>query len=144
MRGQPMKQVEEFTYLCSVVTSYGKCMLDIQRRRAGATRAFEMLRQRMSGRREIKLKMKMNEFYATVIPVLLHGLTVWSPTNTEEMRVYAFEMGKLMNTLGLYWDDFVRNKDIRDMLCQAPVSLNLRRVRMKGFENVERMGWSAR
>ena len=37
------------------------------------------------------------------------------------------------------WDEFVRNADIREMLCQPSVPLNLRKARMKWFGNVERM-----
>jgi len=113
---------------------------EIERRRAAATRAFGMLRQRMWGRREISLKVKMRIFNAVVMPVLMYGATAWAPTTTEERRLDAFEMGTLRSILGVRWDDFVRNTVIRDMLCQAPVSLKLRRARMKWFGHVERMG----
>ena len=36
LRGQTMKQVEEFTYLGSVVASDGRIIQDVERRRAGA------------------------------------------------------------------------------------------------------------
>ena len=42
LRGQTTNQVEGFTYIGSVVTSDGKCMQDIDRRRAGPTTAFGM------------------------------------------------------------------------------------------------------
>ena len=47
LRGQMMKQVEKFTYLGSVITSDGKFMQDMERKTAGATRLFGMLRQRL-------------------------------------------------------------------------------------------------
>ena len=47
LREQRMKQVEEFVYLGSVFTSDGKFMQDIERRRAGATRAFGTLKRRL-------------------------------------------------------------------------------------------------
>ena len=50
LRGQTMKTVEEFTYLGSVIASNGKFTQDIERRRAAATRAFEMLRCWLWGR----------------------------------------------------------------------------------------------
>ena len=40
LRGETIKQVSEFTYLGSVVTSDGKTTEDIGKRRAGARRAF--------------------------------------------------------------------------------------------------------
>ena len=140
LRGQAMKQVEEFTYLGSVITSDGKFVQDIERRRAGATRAFGMLRRRLWGRREISLKVKMKIFNAVVLPVLMYGATSWALTRTEERRLDAFEMGMLRSIVGVRWDDFVRNVDIRESLCQPPVSLKLRRARLKWFGHVERMG----
>ena len=70
-----MKQVEEFTYLGNVITSDGKFMQVIERRWAGATRAFGMLRRRLWGRREVSLKVKMKIFNAVVLPVLMYGPT---------------------------------------------------------------------
>ena len=46
----------------------------------------------------------------------------------------------LRTIVGVRWDDFVRNTDIRERLCQPPVSLKLRRARLKWFGHVERMG----
>ena len=139
LRGQPMKQVDEFTYLGSVISSDGKFLKDIEKRRAAATRAFGMLRARMWGRREISLKVKMKVFNAIVLPVLMYGATAWALTRTEEARLDAFEMGMLRSIVGVRWDDFVRNVDIREMLSQPPVSLKLRKARMKWFGHLERM-----
>ena len=140
LRGQAMKQVEEFIYLGSVFTSDGKVMQDIERRRAGATRAFGTLRRRLWGRREVSLKVKMKVFNAIVLPVLLYGATAWALTRTEEKRLDAFEMRMLRSIAGVRWEDMVRNVDIRERLRQPPVSLKLRRARMKWFGHVERMG----
>ena len=134
-----MKHVDEFTYLGSVISSDGKFMKDIEKRRAAATRAFGMLRPRMWGRTEISLKVKMKVFNAIVLPVLMYGATAWALTRTEEIRLDAFEMGMLRSIVGVRWDDFVRNVEIREMLSQPPVSLKLRRARMKWFGHLERM-----
>ena len=73
-------------------------------------------------------------------PVLLYGATAWALTKTEERRLDAFEMGMLRSILGVRWDDFMRNDDIRERLCQTPVSLKLRKARLKWFGHMERMG----
>ena len=140
IRGQTVREVEEFTYLGSVVTADGRINQDIERRRAGARRAFGSLRQRLWSRREISLKVKMRIFNAIVLPVLLYGATAWAVTRTEENRLNALEMGMLRSIVGIRWDDFVRNVDIRERLCQPPVSLKLRKARMRWFGHVERMG----
>ena len=99
LRGQRMKQVEEFVYLGSVFTSDGKFAQDIERRRAGATRSFGTLKRRLWGRRDVSLEVKMKIFNAVVLPVLLYGATAWALTQTEERRLDAFEMRMLRNII---------------------------------------------
>ena len=60
-------------------------------------------------------------------------------TFIEERRFDAFEMRMLSSIVGVRWHDFVRNFDIRERLHQPPVSLNLKRARMKWFGHVEKM-----
>ncbi|XP_064098056.1 neuroendocrine convertase 1-like [Macrobrachium nipponense] len=48
IRGQELKQVEKFVYLGSVVTADRRQIEDIQRRKLGAARAFEVLRKNES------------------------------------------------------------------------------------------------
>ena len=59
---------------------------------------------------------------------------------TEERRLDSFEFDMLRSITGVRWDDFVRTEEIRERLCQPPVSLKLRSARMKWFGHVERMG----
>ena len=93
LRGETIREVGEFTYLGSVVTTDGKSTKDIEKRRAGARRAFGTLRQRLWKRREISLRVKMKIFNAIILPVLLYGATAWALTRTEENRLDALEMG---------------------------------------------------
>ena len=81
----------------------------------------------------------MKIFNIIVLPVLLYGATAGALTKTEEKRLDAFEMGMLRSILGVRWDDFVRNADFKDMLGQPPVSLKLRKARMKWFGHVKRI-----
>ena len=55
-----MKQVEEFAFLERVVSSNSKFTRDIEKIRAGVTRAFGTLRRKLWRRIEISLKVKMN------------------------------------------------------------------------------------
>ena len=49
-------------------------------------------------------------------------------------------MGMLRSILGVRWDNFVRNTDIRDILCRTLVFLKFRRARMTCLGHVERIG----
>ena len=108
-----MKTVEVFTYLGSVIASNGKFTQDIERTRAGATRAFGMLRRRLWGRSEKSLKVKMKISNTVVLPLQCF---------TEERRLDAFEMGMLRSNAGVRRRDFIQNEEIKERLCQTPVS----------------------
>ena len=128
-----MKVVDELTYLGSLMTSNGKFTQDIERRRAGATRELRMLRSRFWGRREKSFEVKMKVFNAVGLPVLLYDPVAWALTKSEERSLDEFEMGMLRSIAGVRWNDFVRNGEIRERLCQLPVSLKFRSARMKWF-----------
>ena len=49
------------------------------------------------------------------------------------------KLAKSQNLDGLRWDDFVRNADIRDMVCQASGSMTSKRARKKWFRHVEKL-----
>ena len=134
LTGLVLEQIEEFIYLGSVITSDGKFVQYIERRRAGATRAFGMLRRGLWSRREMKI------FNAVVLPVLMYAATSWALTRMQERRLDVFEMDMSRNIVGVRWHEFVSNVDIRESLCQPPVSLKLRCARLKWFDHVERMG----
>ena len=46
----------------------------------------------------------------------------------------------LKKILGVRWDSFARNTDIRNMLCQTTDPVKLRSARMKWLEHIDRMG----
>ena len=104
-----------------------------------AVRAFEVLKRNLWSRPEITLKTKIRIFNAVVLPVLTYGATTWALTQTEEKKLDAFEMRLLRRMLNIRWDDFVRNDDIRRRLNQIPVSIKIKKGRLKWFGHVERM-----
>jgi hypothetical protein len=139
MRGEMLKQVDEFVYLGSVFTADGRCTRDVERRKAVAATAYNTLESKIWRRREISRGIKMRIFNAVVLPIMMYGATAWALTRTEEKKLDAFEMKLLRRMEGIRWDDFVRNDDIRDRLKQIPVSKRLRSGRLSMFGHLERM-----
>ena len=82
----------------------------------------------------------MKIFITIVLPVLLYGATACALTQTEENRFVVLEMGMLRSNAGNRLNDFVRNAENRERLQQPPVSLKLKRARLKWFGHVERRG----
>ena len=92
LRGERLKQTEEYIYLGSAITSDGRHVRDMERRRAGAARAFGTMKRRLWGRREVSLKVKMKIFNAVVVPVLTYAASTWARTRTEERKMDALKM----------------------------------------------------
>ena len=74
-----IEEVDEFTYLGSIVSKKGSPNEDIQARMGKARQAFSMLR---SIRRSTALtsKTKLRVFGSNVRAVLLYGSETWRPT----------------------------------------------------------------
>ena len=81
-----------------------------------------------------KSETEIKIFNAIVLLGLLYGARAW-----EENMLDALEMGMLRSFAGIRWDDFACNADIKERLNQPPVSLKLRRVKLKWFVHVGRM-----
>jgi len=139
LRGERLKQTEEYIYLGSAITSDGRHVRDMERRRAGAARAFGTMKRRLWGRREVSLKVKMKIYNAVVVPVLTYAASTWAMTRTEERKMDALEMKMIRTIMGIRWSNRVRNEDIRRRLQQVPVSLRVRRARLKWLGHIERM-----
>ena len=88
----------------------------------------------------MSLQVKMKIFNAVVLPVLMYEATACALTRTEEMRLGLFEMRMLRSIIGVRSDNYARNDDIRERLCQTPVFMKLRKARLNWFGHVERMG----
>ena len=139
LRGEGLKQTEEYIYLGSAITSDGRHVRDMERRRALAANAFGKMKQRLWGRREVSQKVKMKVFNAMVLPVLSYAASTWAMTRTEERKLDALEMRMIRTIMGIRWTDRVRNEDIRSRLHQVPISLKIRRARLQWLGHMERM-----
>ena len=122
-----------------MLTNGRKSIQDIEQRRAGAKRAFGTLKRRLWGRRDVSLKVKMKVFNAVVLLVLLYGATAWALTRTEEKRLDSVQMKIMRSIIGVRGEDYVRKTDLKKRLCQPPVSMKLRKARLKWFGHVERI-----
>ncbi|XP_064088421.1 uncharacterized protein LOC135202900 [Macrobrachium nipponense] len=68
-----------------------------------------------------------------------YGSSTWALARTEERGLDAFEVKLLRRILGIRWDNFVRNENIRMRSRQMLVSIRLKRERLKWFGHVKRM-----
>ena len=83
--------------------------------------------------------MKARVFIAVVLLVLMYGATACPLAEAKERRLDAFQMRMLRSNVGVRWDEYLRNVDIRERLQQLPFSLKLKRARMGEERQLKRI-----
>ena len=82
LNGEPLKQVNEFKYLGSIITANNSSATDIKRRLGLATGAFSKL-DKIWKNKKVKLTTKIRLLDALVLPVALYGSETWAVKDPE-------------------------------------------------------------
>ena len=117
LKGKPLKQVNEFKYLGSIITANNSSATDIKRRLGLATGAFGKL-DKVWKNKKVRLTTKIRLLDALVLPVALYGCETWARTQNEDTRIAAFEMKCLRRILDIKWEEKVSNEKIRAKINQ--------------------------
>ena len=104
LSGQAVEDVNEFTYLGSIVSPTGGTEEDIKARRKKAQQAFATLRPVWSCRSP-RTKTKLRIFNSNVKSVLLYGSETWRETNALIKQVQVFINKCLRQILGIRWPE---------------------------------------
>ena len=87
--GEPIKEVESFVYLGSVIDQQGGTDRDLTARVGKARGAFVMLKKVWASR-EISLETKLRIFNSNVKAVFLYGPETWRMTKTLRQKIQTF------------------------------------------------------
>ena len=117
-----LKNVEEFTYLGSCISSSGTLDSEISRRVAKASSAFGRLWTRVWHERGILQETKVAVYKAVVLTSLLYGAETWTCYRHHIKKLDQFHLRCLRRLLGIHWEDRVTNQEV------------LRRAAMPGVE----------
>lgn len=139
--GQPIEQVDSFTYLGSKISDETiSPSEDIRTRIGKATGTFARLRKSLWARRNISIRTKMRVYRSVVLPVLLYGAEVWRTLESDIRTLETFQMQCLRQIAGISLADRVRNEDIRELCLQQPtISDCISKSRLRWFGHVSRM-----
>ena len=109
--GEPIDEVDEFTYLGSIVSKKGGTDEDIQAQTGKARQAFAMLRPIWRST-ALTTKAKLRVFGSNVKAVLLYGLETWRLTKGLEQKLQVFINKSLRNILQIWWPRKISNKEL--------------------------------
>jgi len=110
VNGQKLKQVNQFSYLGSIISNDGYCTTEIKCRIARAKAAFNQKKVLLTKGLNQDLKKRMIK---TVIwSVLLYGCETWTLRQEEVRRLEACEMWLWRRMEKIGWTDRVTNEEV--------------------------------
>ena len=126
LRGEPIEDVDSFTYLGSIVSKTGGTDEDVKARIQKARNAFLMMKNIWKSG-NIRLQTKLQLFNSNVRSVLLYGSEKWRTKKYTITKVQTFVNKCLRWILGIRWVDEVTNVELWRRSQQEPVSDIIRR-----------------
>ena len=121
---EEIKNVDQFTYLGSLITSDRRCTKEITKRIILAKDSFNKMSVIFKNR-QLKLKTKLRLLECFVWPVLLYRCDAWTINKNMRERIDAVEMWFLRRILRISWVDKVRNEKV---LKKAGVKRSLMKI----------------
>ena len=109
---EPIKIVEQFTYLGSILSTSASIDSEIQSRINHASAAFGRLRTRVFCNNNLKTSTKAAVYHAICISILLYGAESWTPYRRHIKLLESFHMRCLKRILGITWKDKVTHSVI--------------------------------
>ena len=136
---QQLKNVDEFTYLGSCVSSNTSLDLEITNRIAKASSAFGRLNARVWFNKALSDRTKVSVYRAVVLTALLYGCETWTTYRRHVRMLENFHQRCLRTILKIRWQDRVTNiavlqksgiSSIDSMLCSSQLRWSGHVVRM--------------
>ena len=128
--GVALEEVEDFTYLGSVIDKQGGTDADVKARIRKARAAFLQLRNIWSSK-ELTQKTKIRFFNSNVKSVLLYGAETWRTTTASVKKVQVFVNGCLRRILHIRWPDTVTNSELWKRTDQLPADEEIMKRRWR-------------
>ena len=117
LNDKSLKQVKEFKYLGSLITTKNDSATDIKRRLGLATGSFGKLDKIWKNRKE-KLATKIRLLDALVLSEVLYGSETWTRTQNDNSKIAAFKMKCFRRILNIKWEEKVSNARIKEKINQ--------------------------
>ena len=124
--GEPIREVESFVYLGSVVDHQGGTDRDVTARIGKARAAFVMLKNIWASG-GISMRTKLRIFNSNVKSVLLYGCETWRTTQTMQQKIQTFFNTCLRCIYKIQWQEKIRNEELWERAGQEPVAKQILR-----------------
>ena len=119
--GEPIREVESFVYLGSVVDHQGGTDRNVTARIGKARAAFVMLKN-ISASGGISMRTKLRIFNSNVKSALVYGCETWRATQTMQQKIQTLFNTCLRRIYKIQWQEKIRNEDLWERARQEPVA----------------------
>jgi hypothetical protein len=130
IRDTEVENIEQFTYLGSIISTTGGTDEDIKARKRKAQQAFAMLKTVWRST-TLRTSTKLRLFNSNVKYILLYGSETWRETASSIKSLQVFLNRYLRIMLGVRWPDTINNKELWRKTKQQPINLTIRTRRWK-------------
>ena len=117
--GEPIREVESFVILGSVLDQQGGTDRDVTARIGKARAAFVMLKN-IWAPGGISMRTKLRIFNSSVKLILLYGCETWRTIQTVQQTIQTFFNTCLRRIYKIQWQEKIRNKDLWERVGQEP------------------------
>nr|KAG5714081.1 hypothetical protein BaRGS_020409 [Batillaria attramentaria] len=109
--GEPIREVESFVYLGSVVDGQGGTDRDVTAR-IGKARAAMVMLKNVWASKVVSIRTKLRIFNSNVKSVLLYGCETWRTTKTMQQKIQTFLNTCLRRIFNIRWPEKIRNEEL--------------------------------
>ena len=124
--GEPIREVESFFYVGSVVDQQGDTDRDVTVRIGMARAAFVMLKNIWASG-GISMRTKLRIFNSHVKFILLYGCEAWRTTQTMQRKIQTSFNTCLRRIYKIRWQEKIQNEDLWERAGQEPMAKQILR-----------------
>ena len=137
--GSESKNVDQFKYLGSIMSSDGTLSKETESRISKASQSLGRLRSRVMDNRNIKLSTKLKVYKAVVLTSLLYGCETWTLYRKQIKQLEGFHMRSLRSIMDIRWQDKVTNLQVLDRADAVSIEALLFKAQLRWTGHVIRM-----
>lgn len=135
----PLKSVNHFKYLGSIVTSDGSMNAELVTRIQALSSAYGRLRERVFDSHDITISTKLKVYVQCLLPLLTYGCETWTLYRHNINQLRTVQQRHLRKILRIKWSDFVSNEEVLRRSGAEDIEIILTRNRLRWFGHVARM-----
>ena len=111
LENENLEEVEEFTYLGSIMSKSNATVKDITNCLQKAKSSFVQL-NKIWRSPNISEKTKIKIYHSNVLSVILYGAECWTVTQRDSQRLSGFHTSCLRKICRIYWPKKITNKEL--------------------------------